>query len=338
MKLELKNINVSLSNKPILKNISFSLEKGEFLSVLGPSGCGKSTLLKTIAGIIPCDKGTIYINGKNTAHSPAHKRGAVIVFQDIRLFPHMSVFENIAYPMKIKGLSKKIYTDKVTELLEKVKLKGYEHVQPHKLSGGEQQRVALARALAAEPEILLLDEPFSGLDENLRFDMRLLVLNLHKAYHMTTVMVTHDKEEALSMSDYIMVMDKGNNLQFGKPENIYENPESIAVARYFGNAAFIKGKVISGEFQSEELSFDCGYEDGSYILMVRYDDLYLEKGNDFKFTQIIYTGREKEFLLEHIRTGLIIKVRSNNSNHIKNNPYFSLNIQKYKLFQYKGLE
>lgn len=331
MKLKLENINVSLSNKPILRDISFSLEKGKFLSVLGPSGCGKSTLLKTIAGIIQSDKGSIYINGKDTAHTPPYKRGAVIVFQDIRLFPHMSVFENIAYPMKIKGLPKKIYADKVTALLEKVRLQGYEHMQPHKLSGGEQQRVALARALAAEPELLLLDEPFSGLDENLRFDMRLLVLNLHKAYHMTTVMVTHDKEEALSMSDYIMVMDKGSNLQWGTPEDIYEKPETIAVAKYFGNAAFIEGKVTSGKFQSEEFLFDCEYKDGAYTLMVRYDDFSLTEGNDFKLVQIIYTGREKELLLEHVKTGLIIKIRGDIADGTKNNGYFSLNIQKYTL-------
>ena len=308
MKLKLENINVVLSKKEILQKINLQVKAGSFVSVLGPSGCGKSTLLKAISGIIPCAKGNILINGKNAALSPVHKRGTVIVFQDVRLFPHLSVGENIAFPLKIKGISKNIYNEKVIDLLEKVQLKGYENKRTDKLSGGEQQRIALARALAASPEILLLDEPFSGLDENLRFEMRVLVKELHKAFNMTTMMVTHDKEEALSMSDHVVVMDNGNILQEGPPREVYENPADINVAAYFGNAAFVPGKIEKGKFISQEFAFDISLPNGGYIMMIRQDAVKIKEGNDFRLAQTMYNGGVTEKIYEHRKTGLKIKI------------------------------
>ena len=210
MNLELKNISVEINGKRILSQINFSILSGEFMSILGQSGCGKSTLLKTIAGILECSTGDIFINNVNVTKIPPHKRGVIIVFQDIRLFPHMNVIKNIEYPMKIKGIKKEERQKAAINLLDKVKLSGYENRSIKNLSGGEMQRVAIARALSAKPQILLLDEPFSGLDEDLRSDMQDLIKQIQQEYAITTIMVTHNKHEAMLMSDTIMQIDGGS--------------------------------------------------------------------------------------------------------------------------------
>lgn len=233
MKLEVKDLKVELNNNLILDKVSLALEEGEFLSLVGPSGCGKSTLLKTIAGLIPVSEGEILLDGRSINNTPAYKRGAVIVFQDMRLFPNMSVAENVAYPLRIKGISKRERTAKAEEYLGYVKLDGLGDRKISRLSGGQMQRVALARALAAEPSIVLLDEPFSSLDENLRDDMRKLVRELHERFNMTTVMVTHDRYEAVTMADRMAVMFKGKIEQTGTPKLILEKPATEAVADYF---------------------------------------------------------------------------------------------------------
>ena len=194
MKLEIKDLSVELNKTRILKGIDLGIEDGEYLSLLGPSGCGKSTLLKTIAGLIPVSGWTVSLGGKIINDVPAYKRGTVIVFQDMRLFPNMTVAENVAYPLRIKGMNKSERLRKAEEYLGYVRLDGLGDRKISRLSGGQQQRVALARALASEPQIVLLDEPFSSLDENLREDMRKLVKDLHRRFHMTTVMVTHDRQ------------------------------------------------------------------------------------------------------------------------------------------------
>lgn len=234
MKLEIKDLTVDINNTGILEGISLGLEEKEFLVLLGPSGCGKSTLLKTIAGIVPVKEGTIMLDGKILNDVPAHKRGTVILFQDIRLFPNMSVGENVTYALKVKGMKKKGRRKKAAELLGFVQLDGFEDRIPSTLSGGQMQRVALARALAAEPKLLLLDEPFSSLDENLREDMRKLVKDIHRDFGMTTIMVTHDREEAFSMADRLAVMFEGHIVQTGPAEAVLSDPADERVRRYFG--------------------------------------------------------------------------------------------------------
>lgn len=234
MKLEIKDLTVDINNTGILEGISLGLEEKEFLVLLGPSGCGKSTLLKTIAGIVPVKEGTIMLDGKILNDVPAHKRGTVILFQDIRLFPNMSVGENVTYALKVKGMKKKDRRKKAAELLGFVQLDGFEDRIPSTLSGGQMQRVALARALAAEPKLLLLDEPFSSLDENLREDMRKLVKDIHRDFGMTTIMVTHDREEAFSMADRLAVMFEGHIVQTGPAEAVLSDPADERVRRYFG--------------------------------------------------------------------------------------------------------
>ena len=234
MKLEINNLSVDINSTRILENITLGIDEKEFLVLLGPSGCGKSTLLKTIAGINQVTEGSIVLDGILMNDVPAHKRGTVIVFQDIRLFPNMSVAENVTYALKIKGMRKKERREKAGELLGHVHLEGFEDRMPHTLSGGQMQRVALARALAAEPKLMLLDEPFSSLDENLREDMRNLVKDLHRRFGMTTVMVTHDREEAFSMADRLAIMFEGHIAQTGTPEVLLSNPADERVKRYFG--------------------------------------------------------------------------------------------------------
>ena len=235
MELDCKNISVEISGKKILEEINLKVEDGELISLLGASGCGKSTLLKTIAGLIDPQQGSVFFNGRNVNHLPAHKRKAVIVFQDFRLFPHMTALENISFPQKIQGLSKDEMQKRSLQLLGDVQLEGFENRYLDQMSGGQIQRVALARALAAQPDILLLDEPFSSLDVNLRRDMRNLVLKLHKDYKMTTILVTHDQEEALAMSEKIAFMSEGQILQFDRPAALFNKPAHPLVSDYMAD-------------------------------------------------------------------------------------------------------
>ena len=220
MKLEIEGLCVSLQGGPVLKGLDLAAREGEILALLGPSGCGKSTLLKTVAGLLPTGAGSIRIDGEEMSLVPAHRRGAVIVFQELRLFPHRNVAENIAFPLKMQGMDKKNRRLRVEELLEQIQMSGMAGRRISQLSGGQQQRIALARALAARPRLLLLDEPFSSLDEELRGDMRSLVLRLHREHEMTTVLVTHDKEDARCLADRVAEMSDGRILRIGAPEEL----------------------------------------------------------------------------------------------------------------------
>ena len=269
MKLEIKDLSVELNKTRILKGIDLEIEDGEYLSLLGPSGCGKSTLLKTIAGLIPVSGGTVSLGGEIINEVPAYKRGTVIVFQDMRLFPNMTVAENVAYPLRIKGMNKSERLRKAEEYLGYVRLDGLGDRKISRLSGGQQQRVALARALASEPQIVLLDEPFSSLDENLREDMRKLVKDLHRRFHMTTVMVTHDRQEALAMADRVAIMFDGQIVQDGTPDEILMHPADERVSQYFGNNSYIRGIIRSGVFTATDGSgLTCRIDrpDGEYNL------------------------------------------------------------------------
>ena len=270
-KLEIEDITVNLNGNEILKNLSLSVEEGEYVSLLGPSGCGKSTLLKTIAGINEPMSGTIRLDGEIINDKPAYKRAAVIVFQDMRLFPNMNIAENVAYPLRIQGVGKTERLEKANEYLGFVKLDGLGDRRISTLSGGQQQRVALARALAARPKLLLLDEPFSSLDENLREDMRRLVKDLHKQFEMTTIMVTHDRQEALSMADRVAIMFDGKIVQTDCPKNLIYAPENEAVKKYFEDCIYVSGVVSDGIFTASDGSglicrTDC--PDGEHELML----------------------------------------------------------------------
>ena len=224
--LEVNGLFVDIKGQPILKGVDFSVKSGELMGLLGPSGCGKSTLLKAVAGILPPKSGSILIGGEDMANVPPHKRGAVIVFQDMRLFPNMTALENVAFPIKMRGMPKRQRLEQAEQLMKSVQLCGLERRRINELSGGQQQRVALARALAAQPRLLLLDEPFTALDNELKEEIRALVLELHRKFRTTTVLVTHDRQEAFAMADRIAVMRDGRVMRQGARDEM---------AAYLGN-------------------------------------------------------------------------------------------------------
>lgn len=299
MSLKLVDISVSLSDKLILTGLNLEVKQGELISLLGPSGCGKSTLLKTIAGLLTHQYGDILIDQEIMSNVPANKRGAVIVFQDLRLFPNMTIEENIAFPMKLQGIDKVTRLAKAKTLLDSVKLHWYAKRRTNEMSGGQLQRVALARALAANPKILLLDEPFSSLDESLRKNMRRLVLDLHQEFGTTTILVTHDQQEALMMSDRIAVMLKGQIIQYDTPQIVYNQPASRAVADYFGGGNYIHGIVSKDVFHSSHVSFSVTVPDGDYTALFRSSALGLsETSDEYIITEINYLGDRWDITVE----------------------------------------
>jgi len=225
-------------------NITLEIKHGEFFTFLGPSGCGKTTTLRIIAGLEMPDEGKVFFNEKDVTNDPPYKRNTGMVFQNYALWPHMTVFDNIAYGLKIRRLPKEEIRRKVYEVLELVKLRGLENRYPTQLSGGQQQRVALARALVIEPAVLLLDEPLSNLDAKLRIEMREEIKRIQKKLGITTIYVTHDQEEAMVISDRIAVMNQGRIMQVGLPKELYKHPRNLFVASFLGRCTIVSGKVI----------------------------------------------------------------------------------------------
>lgn len=268
MELSLENITLSLGGKTILDDVSFTIGDGRFTSILGESGAGKSTTLKVISGLLPQDSGRVLFDGTCVDDVPTHKRDVAIVFQDIRLFPNMDVAQNVAFPLKMRKVGKAERMKVAEEMLVAVHLEGFGNRRTYELSGGQQQRVALARALAAKPRALLLDEPFSGLDEQLREDMRRLVSSLHEQFNMTSLMVTHDPDEALTMSDSIIFMNEGRLVQKGSPCEMLLDPSHETVETCFGDSAAIEGEVLGGRFISGKLDIPAqGTPDGPAVLV-----------------------------------------------------------------------
>ncbi len=256
--IDLRNISVSFDGEVILDKLNLYIRNGEFITFLGPSGCGKTTTLRVIAGFLAPDEGDVVFEGKIINGVPAHKRQVNTIFQRYALFPHLNVAENIAFGLKLKKMSKKEITDKVSEMLALVNLKGFEHRNINSLSGGQQQRVAIARALAVEPKVLLLDEPLAALDLKLRKDMQAELKNIQQRLGITFIFVTHDQEEALSMSDTIVVMDGGKIQQIGTPTDIYNEPKNAFVADFIGESNIVDGIMKKDnvvEFSGH--TFDC---------------------------------------------------------------------------------
>ncbi|EXX84961.1 ABC transporter ATP-binding protein [Paenibacillus darwinianus] len=233
--VQVEHVMKSYGEVPVLKDISFSVEEGEFLTLLGPSGCGKSTLLRAIAGLNDIDSGKMFIGGRDITSLSPKDRQVGMVFQSYALFPNMSVFDNIAFGLKMGKMKKAEYTPLVEQMIEIIDLKGKENYYPNQLSGGQQQRVALGRSLVKRPKVLLLDEPLSALDAKIRRSLRNEIRQLQRKLNMTTIFVTHDQEEALTVSDRIIVMNNGEIEQQGTSEEIYTLPGTEFVARFIGS-------------------------------------------------------------------------------------------------------
>lgn len=266
--IEIKNLNKKFHEHQVLTNINLDIKSGEFLTLLGPSGCGKTTLLRLISGFEEYDTGTIHINGKKMHDIQPQQRRINMVFQSYALFPHMTVFDNVAFGLQCKKLPKHEIITRVKKALTMVKLDHLYNRKPHKLSGGQQQRVAIARAVVNEPLVLLLDEPLSALDYGLRKNMQIELKTLQRKLGITFVLVTHDQEEALSMSDRVAVMNDGFIEQVGTPRAIYETPRNMYVAKFIGAANIFTTQVLR---KVDAKQIQVVIEDITFTLEVKYD-------------------------------------------------------------------
>lgn len=276
--IDLKDIRMSYDGETVLDGIDLSIKDGEFVTLLGPSGCGKTTTLRIIAGFESPDSGDVFFEGKKINAVPPHKRNINTIFQRYALFPHLNVYENIAFGLKVKNVPKAEIPKKIEEMLTLVNLKGLEKRRIDTLSGGQQQRVAIARAIVNHPKLLLLDEPLSALDLKLRKDMQVELKNLQKRTGITFIFVTHDQEEALSMSDTVIVMDKGKIQQIGTPADIYNEPQNAFVADFIGESNIIDGvmkKDFLVEFDNRKFDcLDCGFTENEEVdVVIRPEDV-----------------------------------------------------------------
>lgn len=297
--IELKGITKSYGKDTILDNLFLNIKKNEFLTLLGPSGCGKTTTLKIIAGFETADSGQVVFENNIINDIPPYERQLNTVFQKYALFPHMNVYENIAFGLKLKKIPKDIIDQKVKEMLKLVALEGYENRDIEALSGGQQQRVAIARALVNEPKVLLLDEPLGALDMKLRKEMQIELKKIQQKLGITFIFVTHDQEEALTMSDTIVVMNKGEIQQMGSPEDIYNEPANSFVAKFIGESNIVDG-IMLDDFKVEfgGKIFDCvdkGFEKNEAIeVVIRPEDFEMVKYENGMLkgtvTSIIFKG------------------------------------------------
>ena len=318
--IELKNLCKSYDELTILDNFSLNIKKNEFLTLLGPSGCGKTTTLKIIAGFEYADDGKVLFEGEDINNMPPYQRPVNTVFQKYALFPHMNIYENIAFGLKIKKLPKEEIDRKVKEMLKLVALEGYENRKIDSLSGGQQQRIAIARALVNEPKVLLLDEPLGALDLKLRQEMQIELKRMQQKLGITFIFVTHDQEEALSMSDTIVVMNKGKIQQLGSPEEIYNEPKNSFVARFIGESNIFDGTMLD-DFKVEfcEKVFDCvdkGFEKNENIeVVIRPEDIKMVNPNEGMVkgivTSTVFKGVHYEILVkENDRTWILHNTKS----------------------------
>ena len=305
--IELVNVSKDFDGEGVLKNINLKINKHEFLTLLGPSGCGKTTTLRIIAGFETPNEGNVFFEGKDIKDIPPYKRRVNTVFQKYALFPHLNVFENIAFGLKIKKLDREIIEKKVSEMLALVNLKGFEKRDVDSLSGGQQQRVAIARALVNEPEVLLLDEPLGALDLKLRKDMQLELKRIQQETGITFIYVTHDQEEALTMSDRIVVMNSGKIQQLGTPVDIYNEPENAFVADFIGESNIIPGimkRDCLASFLGKDVPcVDVGFSEYEDVdVVIRPEDIKLGKAGDGFIDGIVksvtFKGVHYEMIIE----------------------------------------
>lgn len=287
--LELKDLFVSFDGEKVLDGLNLDIRDKEFITLLGPSGCGKTTTLRLIAGFLDPDSGSIFFEGNDLNGVPAYKRRVNTIFQRYALFPHLNVFENVAFGMRVKKLPEKDIKEKVTELLKLVDLEGFEKRRISTLSGGQQQRIAIARAIANEPKVLLLDEPLAALDLKLRKDMQKELRKMQRKLGITFIFVTHDQEEALTMSDRVVVMDKGKIQQVGTPQDIYNEPQNAFVADFIGESNIVDGIMLddfSVEFSGHKFEcLDKGFDKNEQVdVVVRPEDVDIVKKDEGMLT------------------------------------------------------
>ena len=306
--IEVQGVSKFFGEKVALDNINLNVKKGEFVTILGPSGCGKTTLLRLIAGFQTASEGVIQISGKEITQTPPHLRPVNTVFQKYALFPHLNVFDNIAFGLKLKKTPKQVIEKKVKAALKMVGMTDYEDRDVDSLSGGQQQRVAIARAIVNEPEVLLLDEPLAALDLKMRKDMQMELKEMHQKLGITFVYVTHDQEEALTLSDTIVVMSEGKIQQIGTPMDIYNEPTNSFVADFIGESNILNGTMIKdGVVKFAGHEFECvdkGFGENMPVdVVIRPEDIYIFDVSDAaqlkgKVTSCIFKGVHFEMLVQ----------------------------------------
>lgn len=305
--ISMKDINVAFDGETILNNISLDIKDKEFVTLLGPSGCGKTTTLRIIGGFITPDSGTVSFDGRIINNVPPHKRNVNTVFQRYALFPHLNVYDNIAFGLRVKKMPEKEIQARVAEMLELVNLRGFEKRSVNRLSGGQQQRVAIARALVNRPKVLLLDEPLGALDLKLRKEMQIELKKIQQQLEITFIYVTHDQEEALTMSDTVVVMNKGDIQQIGTPVDIYNEPINAFVADFIGESNILDGimrrdllvEICGREFEC----VDKGFGENTHVdVVIRPEDVKLTDEADAKITGVVesvtFKGVHYEMVIE----------------------------------------
>ncbi len=293
VKLSIRNMKKRYKNGDGVEHINLDVYEGEFVTLLGPSGCGKSTILRTLGGFLDINEGEIIIDGKQVQNLPPEKRPTAMVFQSYNLWPHMSVYENLAFGMKLKKTDKKEMDEKIRKMLKMVGMAGYERKYPGQLSGGQQQRVAIARALLLQPAVLLLDEPFSALDAKIRSQMREELKRIQQDLNITIVFVTHDQEEAMALSHRIVVMNKGMIEQIGTPTEIYDHPVSRYVASFIGEMNFVKNTNGIMAVRPENVIVQPGWNHGdvngivrSIMILGHYVEVNIQAGDEIIKTYV----------------------------------------------------
>lgn len=311
--IELRGVSKVFDEKRALERIDLTIEEKEFVTLLGPSGCGKTTTLRIIGGFDTATEGELYFDGVKINDMPPHKRQINTVFQKYALFPHMNIYENIAFGLKIKKMPKDKIDEKVGKMLKLVNLEGFEKRKVDSLSGGQQQRIAIARALVNEPKVLLLDEPLGALDLKLRKDMQYELKTMQQELGITFIYVTHDQEEALTMSDRIVVMSEGKIQQIGTPEDIYNEPVNRFVADFIGESNIIEGTMIKDfEVSFDGGIFECvdsGFEPNEAIeVVIRPEDILIIPEQEAKIsgevTDVVFKGVHYEVIVIDANTGL----------------------------------
>ena len=307
--IEFRNIVKNFDGQIVLKGINLDIYENEFVTLLGPSGCGKTTLLRILGGFLDADEGSVIFDGEEISKKPPYERELNTVFQKYALFPHLSVYENIAFGLKIKKMSKDVIDQKVMKMLKLIGLEGYEDKNTTLLSGGQQQRVAIARALVNEPKVLLLDEPLAALDLKLRKEMQYELKRIQQEVGITFIFVTHDQEEALTMSDKIVVMKNGEIQQVGSPEDIYNEPANRFVANFIGESNIIPGTMVEDyKVRFDDITFDCvdfGFKENEPVdVVIRPEDIDIVDVKDGKMTgevlSVLFKGVHYEIMVETV--------------------------------------
>lgn len=307
--IEFRNIVKSFDGQIVLKGINLDIYENEFVTLLGPSGCGKTTLLRILGGFLTTDEGSVMFDGEEISNKPPYERELNTVFQKYALFPHLSVYENIAFGLKIKKVSPDVIEQKVMKMLKLIGLEGFENKNTTLLSGGQQQRVAIARALVNEPKVLLLDEPLAALDLKLRKEMQYELKRIQQEVGITFIFVTHDQEEALTMSDKIVVMKNGEIQQVGTPEEIYNEPANRYVANFIGESNIISATMLEDyKVRFDDITFDCvdfGYKENEKVdVVIRPEDIDIVEVEKGKMTgevlSVLFKGVHYEIIVETV--------------------------------------